>query len=175
LPARRVPRRRGGAFLGGPVVGRAGAAEGSVVALEHALLLGVKAEPVGVAHKRVDTAEQRRIGVDPVPVARELRRNLALDRKQCIVGVGAGEDVEHIANALERAPAQFHGRDRVGEGRRLGGRGNGGNLGLMLGQRPRISGAKMLRRNAIERGHAVRGRPIGEERISGGRIVAGRR
>ena len=40
-----------------------------MIALQHALLLGVEIEAVGLAHERVDAAEQAFVGVDPVPVA----------------------------------------------------------------------------------------------------------
>jgi hypothetical protein len=90
------------AFFAGAIERGAGAAEASVVALEHALLLGGKPERIGLAHQRVDAAEQRRVGVDLVPVAGDPRRNLALDFKERVVGVGAGQ---HDGRHCRRVPA----------------------------------------------------------------------
>ena len=152
----------------------AGAAEGHVIALQHALLFGVEIEPVGPAHERVDAAEQFFVGVDPVPVAGQLRRDLALDLEQRGVAVGADEQVEGGAHPLQQPPAQLKGGDRVGEIRRLGLRRNGRDLGVVLGEGARVSLPEMLGSDAVERRRPVGGRPGLEEWV-GGSIRIGHR
>ena len=153
---------------------RAGTAEGHMIALQHALLFGVEIEPVGPAHERVDAAEQGFVGVDPVPVARQLRRNLALDLEQRGVAVRADEQVEGGAHAFQQPPAQLQGGDRVGEIRRVGLRRNGRDLGVVLGEGACVSLPEMLGLYAVERRHRVGGRPGLEEWV-GGSIRIGHR
>src|SRR5262245_23754211 len=68
---------------------RTGALEHQIIALQNARLLAVEAECAAALPERVDAAEQRLVKQDAVPVASLARRNLALDREQCIVGMGA--------------------------------------------------------------------------------------
>ena len=80
-----------------------------MVTLEHALLLGVQAERVGLTHEGFDAPEQRRVGVDFVPVAGDLRGDLPLDLEQRVIAVGADQKVEDVAR-----PAPAHGRSVPG-------------------------------------------------------------
>ena len=141
-----------------------------MIALDDALLLGIKPERVGLPHQRVDAAEQRRIGVDLVPVAGDLRRHFALDFEQSVVGMRAGQQMKRIADALQRPAAQFQRRDRIVEARRCGVGRDGGDLGLVLGQRARIGLPEMLGRDAVERRNPVGGGPGLEKRIVGRRV-----
>ena len=162
-------------LLGRRVEGGAGAAEAGVIALDDALLLARQIELVGLLHQRVDALEQVRIGIDGVPVPGELRRDLALDLEQGVIGMGAGQKVKHIADPLERAAAAFDRRNGVVEGCRLWIAGNGGDFGCMFGQRPGIGRAELFGADRVERRDAVRCRPLLEERITlGGHITIGR-
>ena len=62
-----------------------------MIALKHTLLFGGKFERIALPHERIDAAEQCCVGADPVPVASDLRGNLALDLKERVVAVSAGE------------------------------------------------------------------------------------
>ncbi len=142
--------------LGEPVFcrvieGGSGAAEAGVIALEHALLLGVEAGRIGRAHHRIDAAEQRRTRIDLVPMAGKLRRQFALDCEQRVVGIGAGQDVEDLVDALQRPPAEFQRFDCIGETRRLGVRLDGRDLGFMLGNGAGKGRPELLGRDVIER------------------------
>ena len=145
----------------------AGAAEAGVIALQHALLLGIEAELVDVAHQRIDAAEQRRVGVDLVPVPRHLRRNLALDLEQRVVGMGAGQEMEYVADPRQRPSGELQRRDGVVEARRRGIGGDGRNLGLVVGERAGIGRPEMLGLDAVERRHLVGGGPFRQQRIAG--------
>ncbi len=158
----------GHALLRRTVEAGAGAAETGVVALQHALLLGIEAELVDVAHQRVDAAEQRRIGVDLVPMPGDLRRDLALELEQRVVGMGAGQEMEYVADLRQRPAGELQRRDGVGEARwRRIGR-NGGDLGLVVVQRTRIGVPEVLGPDAVERRHLVGGGPLRQQRIAGG-------
>ncbi len=98
---------------------------------------------------------------------RDLRRDLALKLQKGVVGVGAGEDVKHVLDAIERLPAHFQRRNRVGEARRGGVSRDGGNLGLMPGKRARVSLAEMLGCDAVERSDPIGAIPSLEEGIGG--------
>ena len=143
----------------------AGAAEGHVVTLEHAFLLGGQAERVGLPHEGFDAPEQRRVGVDFVPVAGDLRGDLPLDLEQRVIAVGADQKVEDVFDPRQRTAAQFEGADRIIEARRFRRRRDGRNLGLMLGERARVGRAEVLGRDAVERGNLVGGRPRLKEGI----------
>ncbi len=58
--------------------------------------------------------------VDAVAVRGEPRRHFALQRQDGVVGVGAGQRVEHRGDLGERAAAALQRRDGVGEARCLG-------------------------------------------------------
>ena len=83
------------ALLGRAIKGCAGAAKGSVIALQHALLFGVEAERIDVLHQRIDAEEQVRVGVDVVPMAGSPRRKVAFDLQKRFVAVGADEEMEN--------------------------------------------------------------------------------
>ncbi len=151
----------------------AGAAEAGVVALQHALLFGIEAERVDAAHQRIDAAEQRRVGVDLVPMPRHLRRHLALDLEQRVVGMGAGQEMEDVADARQRPPGELQRRDRIVEARRRRIGRNGRDLGLVVGERAGIGRPEMLGLDAVERRGLVGGGPIRQQRIAG-RVGGGR-
>ena len=64
----------------------AGAGEIEMIALEHARLFGRKPELVLLRLQRVDALEQRLVQIGVAAMARENRRDLALDRLQFIIG-----------------------------------------------------------------------------------------
>src|SRR5205807_4616139 len=95
----------------------------------------------------------------------ELRRDLALEGKERLVGVGAGERMEGRRHAGEAAAAALERRDRVLEARRrLIGR-DGRDLAAMLGERRPEGRGEMLRLDRRERRRREGRRPFGEERI----------
>ena len=116
--------------------------------------------------ERIDAAEQGSVVQDAVAVAGAARRDVALDREQRRVGVGAGKHVEHVADPPQEPPAQFERRDRVVEARRRRIGRNRRHLGVVLGEGCIEGGPEMLRRDAAERRRA--GRPVFEKRIGGG-------
>ena len=126
---------RGEPLLVRGVEAGAGAAEGHVVALQHARLLGREAELAAALPQRLDAGEEAGMELDAVAVRREARRHLALDRLDGVVGVGAGEAMEHRGDVRQRPPAALQRRDRVGEARRLGLAGDRLDLGELLGHR----------------------------------------
>ena len=98
------------------------------------------------------------------------RRDLALDREDRVIGVGAGERIEHVLDPGQRVAAALQRLDGVGEaGRGRVGR-DGGDLGLVLGKGVREGGAEMLGLDAVERRHAERPAPVLEQRIVGARV-----
>jgi len=151
------------------IEGDASAATGYVIALEHALLFGGKIESVPPPCERIDAAEQCRVGADSVPVAGDLRGNLALDFKDCIVTVGAGEKMEDAFNARQGPAAQFERVDGIGKIRRLGPGADGLDLGLMFRDCAGIGRSEVLGLDARERRNSIGGRPMLEKRIVGGR------
>ena len=95
---------------------------------------------------------------------RQQRGRVALDLEQRVVAMGAGQKVEGVADPVERPPAQFQRGDGVVEARRRRIAGDGGDLGLVLGERPRIGRPEMLGRDPVEGRHPVGGGPSLEER-----------
>ena len=85
-------------LLGGGIEPGAGAAEERVVALQHARLLRRSGRGRRAPMQRIDPGEQRLVEVDLVPVAREARRHVALDRLDRVVRVGARQHIEDIAD-----------------------------------------------------------------------------
>ena len=102
-------------FLAILVQRRAGAAEACVIALDHPLLFGVQSNVLGGPHHRVDAPEQGGIGVDLVPVPRDLRRHDALDFQQGIIGMCAGKKMKDVIDPFEGAAATLERGDRIGE------------------------------------------------------------
>ena len=64
-------------------------------------------------------------------MAGQERRYLALDRFDGVASVGAGQHEEHIADAVQIAPAILQRLDGIGEGRRLRIGGDGVDLGAV--------------------------------------------
>jgi len=91
--------------LGRSVERRARAHEHQVIAIEHARLLRRERKRVAAAVKRIDASKQRLIHKDVIPVLGLERRQVALNREDRIVRVGAGEHVEHVLDAGERGAA----------------------------------------------------------------------
>ncbi len=107
---------RGEARLGLRRQARAGAGEIEMIALEHARLFGRKPEPVSFRLQSVNAREQRIVQEGLVAMARQDRRDIALDRLQFIIGRRACEIEEDVFHLLEVAPAALERLDRVGEG-----------------------------------------------------------
>jgi hypothetical protein len=103
-----------------------------------------------------------------VPVPGAAGRDVALDREQRLVGVGARERAEHVGHAPEQPAAQFERRDRVVEaGRGLIGR-DRRYLGIVV-REGAVEGRRKVRgRDAPERRGAERTGPFLKERIVGG-------
>ena len=136
----------------------------------------LQASPDEPVHKFVmiqDITEQKE-AEDKIRFQAELLESV----EQGVIAVGANQDMKDVADAGQHAAATLHGSDGVVEARhRRIGR-NGGDLGLMLGERIRVGGAEMFRADAVERRHAVRRVPIGQHGILGrvgsghGRVLA---
>jgi hypothetical protein len=154
-------------FLRCAVERGAGAAEGGMVALQHARLLGGEVKLVRLPHDLVEAAKQRRIGTYLVPVTGDLRRDLALDLQEGLVAVGADKKVEDVFDPRQRLTAQLQRRDGVAEARRLRQRGDGGDLGLMLGKRVSVGRREVLGPDGRKRRNPVGGRPMLEKRVVG--------
>ena len=172
LAERRAEGGKARGDFGKPRLGRriergAGAAEGDVIALENAHLLGAKAERAGLLHQRVDAGEQFRVGVNVVPMSCHHRRDLALDRLQRVIGVGAGKHMEHMLDPRQRPAAALQRLDRIGEARRRGLSRDRRDFGGVLRAGARIGLAKVLGLDAIERGNAVGGGPGCEKGVFG--------
>jgi hypothetical protein len=147
-----------------------------VVALQHPRLLRRQAELGAAREQRLDPPEQRRVHADLVAVPGQDRREIALQRLQRIVGMGAGQGAEHVPDAVERAAAALQRADRVVEAglRRLGG--DRLDLRGVLGQRPVERRPEVLGPDPRERRHVERLVPGREERVvllGGGRHVHG--
>ena len=115
-----------------------------VMALQHALLLGGKAEAFAPGMERVDTGEQGLVHPHLVPVCGGLRGDVAFDRQQFLVAVGADQLAEDVIDAGEHAAGVLQRHDGVVEGGRFLPVGDGGDLGVMLGESARIGRHEML-------------------------------
>ena len=145
---------------------RAGAGEIEMIALEHARLFGRKPEFVSLRLQSVDALEQRVVEIGLVAMAREDRRDLALDRLQFIIGRRACEIEEDTSHPLEAAPAALERLDRVGEGRGRRVCGDGVDFVPRVLQRSLKSGPEMTRLDALERRRLERPGPGFKQRIA---------
>jgi hypothetical protein len=145
----------------------AGSAKRGVVALEHPLLLGGQAERVALPHQCIDAAEQRGIGAEFVPVAGDLRRQLALNLQERVVTVGADQEAEDLLDARQCPAAQFEGGDGINEVRRGRLAGDGVDLGLMFRERARIGGSEVPGLDGREWRDLIGRRPVFEKRVIG--------
>ena len=136
-----------------------------MVAIENTGLLRRQPERVAAAVKSIDAPEQRLVHKDAIPVLGLERREVALDRKDRVIGVGAGEHMEKVLNARERSSAQLHRLDGVGKGRLGGIAGDCGDLRLVRGKGMREGWREILRDDPFERRHAERPGPLGQQRI----------
>ncbi len=133
----------------------AGMDEALPVAFQHAGLLGRETERVARRPQRVDAGEERGVGADLGPMTRQARGDVALQRADGVVGVGAGLQPEQAGDAREAEARRFERDHRVGEG---GGRrlvGDGGDLGLMGGQHGVEAGADVAVGHRLEARQAV--------------------
>ncbi len=135
------------------------------MALQHARLLWREAEAVALAVKRVDAGEQSGVHPHLVPVRRGAGRDVALDREQLVVAVGADELAEHVVDALQGAAGVLQRDDGVVEGRRRLLPSDRGDLGLVLGERALVGRHEMLGLDARKRRRAERRGPGLKERI----------
>ena len=145
----------------------AGPHELCVIAVEHAGLLGRKAERRKAVVEVGDSGIERPVEIKRVAVAGEQRRDVALDRFDYIAGVGAGQHEEDIGDPVERAAAPLQGLDGVNECRRRLVGGDGVDLGAVLAERPVEGGREMFRLNRAERRQAEGAGPVGEQRVFG--------
>ena len=157
---------RGEARLGLRRQPRAGAGEIEMIALEHARLFGRKPEFVSFRLQSVNALEQRVVQIGLVAMARQDRRDVALDRLQFIIGRRACEIEEDTSHLLEAAPAALERLDRVGEGRGRRVRGDGVDFVPRVLQRSLESGPEMTRLDALERRRLERPGPGFKKRIA---------
>ena len=94
---------------------RAVAHERDVIERQRARLLGIEAQAVARRPQRLDAREQRIVEINFAAGARQNRRDVALDRLQRVVAVGAGEIEKHRRDAIERRAAALQRLDRIVE------------------------------------------------------------
>ena len=136
-----------------------------MIAAKHARLFGRKPELVLARFKRVDALEQSLVQIGLAAMAREYRRDVALDRLQFVIGVGAGQVEKNVSHFVEAASAALERLDRVGESRRrLFGR-DGVDLGARRFERCVERWGKMARLDAVERRRLERSSPGLEKRV----------
>ena len=82
--------------------------------------------------ERVDALEQSLVQIGLAAVAREDGRDLALDRLQLVIRVGAGQVEENARHFVQAAAAALERLDRIGESRRRRIGGDGVDLGARL-------------------------------------------
>jgi hypothetical protein len=151
--------------LGGGVQRRARTQEFQIIALENAPLFRGQRELIACAIQTLDTAEQGRVHVDTVPVPGLDGRNLALDREDFVVVVGAGQEVEDVDRPCKRLATSFERGDGVGESRRRRIACDRGNLSGMRSKCASKGHPEMIRLDAAEIGHTERAAPFLEQRI----------
>ena len=156
---------RGQPRLGFGRGGRAGAGEIEMIALEHARLLGREPELRLLRLKRVDAREQSLVQIGVAAMARENRRDFALDRLQFVIGVGAGEIEKDARHFVEPAPAALERLDRIGEARRRRIGGDRVDLRARLAERGLEGRPEMARLEAVERRRLERPGPGFEQRV----------
>ena len=156
---------RGQPRLGFGRGGRAGAGEIEMIALEHARLLRREPELRLLRFKRVDAREQSLVQVGFAAMAREHRRNFALDRLQFVIGVGAGQIEKNTRHSVEPAPAALERLDRIGEARRRRIGGDDVDLRSRLAERGLEGRPEMARLEAVERRRLERPGPGLEQRV----------
>ena len=127
------------------------AGEVEMIAIEHARLLGRQPEFVLVRLERVDALEQSLVQIGLAAVAREEGRDLALNRLQLVIRVGAGQVEENARHFVQAAAAALQGLNRIGEGRRLGIGGDPVDLRARLFERRVECGPEMLGLETVER------------------------
>ena len=84
-------------------------------------------------------------------MARENRRDFALDRLQLVIGVGANQIEKNAGYPVEAAAAALEPLNRIGERRGLGIGGDGVDLRARLAKRSIEGRPEMLRLETVER------------------------
>ena len=141
--------------------------ESSVIAVEHARLLGVKAEAVAPGIQVGDAGVERAVEIECVAVTCQERRDVALDRLDGIAGVGAGQHKKDVGDVLEIAPAHLQRHDGVVEARRLRIGGDSVELGAVGSQSAVEGGTEMVRLDRRQRRQAEGAGPVGQQRVIG--------
>jgi hypothetical protein len=100
--------------------------------------------------------------------SRAMSGEIALDLEQRVVGMGAGQEMEYVADPRQRPAGELQRRDGIVEARRRRIGGDGRDLGPVVGERTGIGGPEMLGLDAVERGCLVGGGPLRQQRIAGG-------
>jgi hypothetical protein len=164
--------------LGHPLLGLlvepgAGAMEAGIGALHEAHLLGGQSKAGAVVVQQRDPAEQHRVHHDRAPVPRHPQRHLLVDLQQRRIGMRRHQVVEHRRHPGEQSARALQRGDGVGEVRRGGVVGDGGDLGSVIGERLLKGGQEMLGRNFGEGRRLARRLPRHQERV-GWRLRGGR-
>jgi len=137
------------------------AQKGDMIALENPCLFGIKPDFAAARIKRVDALKHRTVQVDSAAMPGKFWRDLAFDRFEFVIGVGAGQIEENRTDPGKLAAASFERFDRVFEGRRFWIGRDCSGLGLRVGKRD-LEG---LPKVAWLRRHAKRPRPRFEKRV----------
>ena len=95
------------------------------------------------------------------------RRDIAFDRLDVFVRIGAGEIEKDARDAAEKLPGALQRDDRILERRRRRIIRDGGDLGFMRRERLREGGGKIIRLDRREWRQAKRAGPVFEQRILG--------
>ncbi len=154
-------------LLPGRVERRARAHESEAIALGETARLGVQSACGGASVSLVDAGEQRFVEIDRAVFACKHGRDLALDRLEFVVGIGAREMEEHARDAIERGAGPLQRKDRVGEVGRPGIRLDRSDFLAPLPNRGFERRPEVLRAEGGEMRRAERAGPGSEQRIVG--------
>ena len=155
------------ALLAGAGHARAGSHVVDVKTLEHAPLLAAQGERIALRMQCVEPREHAGVHVDPAVMRGQQWCHVALDGLQCGRGLARREVVEQAADAVEEPARAIERGDGVLERRRIAGPADGVDLGQVPRHRDLERRCELLRTHLGERRHAVRARPVSEQRIGG--------
>ena len=110
--------------------------------LQRAQLLYVEAQRLALAPKRIDPREQRIVEMNFGLMRGKERRDIAFNRLDVFVRIGAGEIEKDARDAAEKLPGALQRDDRILERRRRRIIRDGGDLGFMRRERLREGGGK---------------------------------